>query len=634
MRDICAELNEIDGDKIAGTYLAGSDLAIALLEEGSSRHQPRFENLLARVAIMALDTGNSDLQIQLADVYEPQLQTIYQDAIDLRLTSSNIVQFIGAWNCLLRLVAADIPWAVQLATQKWPAQQGDRVRILRSVAEPTKNTWATDKLLELIPSTPVTTFTDVLESEYRRHWLEGRILEPELETAISVIQSRMSHSGIVNVLNTGISYGPIVRVNANENVILPRLRHMQGWHPSWDVYKYAGDFMEAPSKKSLADALESLASFFYTEEDMPPTDLLGILPWPILACLNICTNSQELLQLADKANQGALGDVDDWIAAETRWFDKGITRDDLLSISDDRLPFDAKIGETGFPTTISMLAALIGSPRDRASMGDVLDIFSNLSPGKTRSFVARTINLLFLVHSLTDPSDQESTVPDIDYQTLESVYREIPPDSFIPILMIVNLIGDSIQRVAEFFRSFKDKKFVFHSAAASRNHGRESVTMLRRAYMGLDEDALLLPILGLLAENGHLEGQYVDIKHPHSLETVEEELAALIINLHQEKWQIDSSEQLISSAQEMGKSSGDVFNRIVTTLEISRQTGENVDKFVVALRRLIPSDDLSAYKRYVNLLEDVLRRRTSQFAVPKEAPRFALPEGIVELLRN
>ena len=191
VRDICAELNEIDGDKIAGTYLAGSDLAIALLEEGSPRHQPRFENLLARVAIMALDTGNAYLQIQLADVYEPQLQTIYQDAIALRLTISNMVQFLGAWNCLLRIVAADIPWAVQLATEKWPAKQEDRVRILRSVAEPTKNPWVTDKLLEHIPSTPVETFTDVLELESRRHWLEGRVLEPDLDAAISVIQSRI-----------------------------------------------------------------------------------------------------------------------------------------------------------------------------------------------------------------------------------------------------------------------------------------------------------------------------------------------------------------------------------------------------------------------------------------------------------
>ena len=232
VRDICAELNEIDGDKIAGTYLAGSDLAIALLEEGSPRHQPRFENLLARVAIMALDTGNADLQIQLADVYEPQLQTIYQDAIALRLTSSNMVQFLGAWNCLLRIVAVDIPWAVQLATEKWPAKQEDRVRILLSVAEPTKNPWVTDKILEHIPSTPVETFTDVLELESRRHWLEGRVLEPDLDAAISVIQSRIRHTGIVNVLNTGVSYGPIGRLNANENVILPRLRHTQGWHPS------------------------------------------------------------------------------------------------------------------------------------------------------------------------------------------------------------------------------------------------------------------------------------------------------------------------------------------------------------------------------------------------------------------
>ena len=93
-------------------------------------------------------------------------------------------------------------------------------------------------------------------------------------------------------------------------------------------------------------------------------------------------------------------------------------------MSDDRLPFDAKIGETGFPTTISMLPVLIGPPRNRANLGDVLDIFDNLSPGKTRSFVATTINWLFFVHPLGELADQESTFPDIDYQTLESIYRE------------------------------------------------------------------------------------------------------------------------------------------------------------------------------------------------------------------
>ena len=633
VRDICAELNDVDGDSIAGTYLVGSDLAIALIEEGSSRNQPRFENLLARIAIRAIDIANQDLQIQLADVYESQLETIYQESIKLRLTSSNKVQVFGAWNCLLRLVAADIPWAVQLAAENWPVKQEDQVRILLSVNEPNKNAWATGKLLELIPTTPPTTFVDVLQSESRRRWLEGREVGPELDTAISVIQSRIGHSGVVNVLGTGLSYGPIGSLNANENVILPRLRHIQGWHPSWDVYRCAGDFMEAPSKESLADALKSLASFFYTEGDMLTVSQRSHLPWPIVTCLNSCTNSQELLQLADKAIRGELGDVDDWTAAETRWFDKGITRNDLLSMSDDRLPFDARIGETGYPTTLSVIAALIVHPSQRAKLGDVLDVFDNLPPGKTRSFVATTINWLFLVHYFGELSDEPSTFPDVDFQKLQSIYREVPPGSLIPLHLVVSLIGESIQQVAEFFQAFSDKNFALHSEGPGRNRGTKSVTVLRRAYMGLDEDAFLLPILGMVAENGHLGGQYVDVKASKSLETAEEKLAVLIINLCQETWQNDTYEQLIVSAQGVDGAASNVFNRIVTTLESSKPTGEKVDKFVVALRGLIPSDDFGAHKRYVNLLEDVLRRRTSQFADPKEAPRFALPKGVVELLR-
>ena len=553
VRDICAELNEIDGDKIAGTYLVGSDLAIALIEEGSSRNQPRFENLLARIAIGVLDTANTHLQIKLADVYEPQLETIYRAAISLRLTSSDKVQVFGAWNCLLRLVAADIPWAVQLATEEWPANQEDQVRILLSANEPTKNQWATEKLLQLIPTTSATTFVDVLQSESRRRWLEGRDVDAQLDTAVSVIQSRFRHLRLVNVLDTGISYGSTGSLKANDNVILPKLRHIQGWHPSWDVYKCAGEFMEAPSKESLANALKSLASFVYAEEGMKTAfQQPSNLPWPILTCLNSCTNSQELLQLADKADQGELGDVDDWTAAETRWFDKGITRDDLLSMSDDRLPFDARIGETGFPITISVLVTSIGPPRHRVKLEEVLDIFDNLPSGKARSFVAMTINWLFFVHSIGELSDEASTFPDVDFQRLKSIYREVPPGPLIPLHMIVNLIGSSSQQVVEFFQAFEDKNFDLEPEGPTRNREKESVTMLRRTYMGLDEDALLLSILGVLAEHGRLSGQYVDVRAPKSQETAEGKLATLIINLCQESWQSDSYEKLIASAQDVG----------------------------------------------------------------------------------
>ena len=634
VRDICAELNGVDGDKIAGTYLVGSDLAIALIEEGSSRNQPKFENLLAKTAIEVLDTANSDLQIQLAGVYEPQLGTIYRAAIKLRLTSSNRVQVYGVWNCLLRLVAAEIPWAIQLTTEEWPEEQEDQVRILLSVNELTKIPWATDKILQLIPTTSVTTFANVLQHGDRRRWLEGRDLDPQLDAAVSIIQNRFSGFEFVNVLDTGISYGSVGSLNANENAILPRLRNIQGWHPSWEVYKCAGDFMEAPSKESLADALRSLASFFYAEVGVSTINQWpSNLPWPISTCLNSCTNGQELLQLADKANRGELGEVDDWIAAENRWFEKGITRDDLLSMSDDRLPFDEKIGETGFPTTISVLSAMIGPPNYEENLQEALDIFDNLPSGKARSFVALTMNWLFLVHSEGEITHEVCTFPDIDFQKLQAIYREVPPGSLVPLHMIVNLAGDSVQNVAEFFQASKDKNFQLHTEGSNRNRASESVTMLRRAYMGLDEDALFLPILGMVAENGHLSGQYVDVKAPESQKTVEEKLAALIINLCQESWQGDSYEKLIASAQDVCGSSGDAFTRIVNTLKNCKSTDEYLDEFVAALGALIPPDDFGAHQRYVNLLENVLRRRTSQFGDPRKSPNFALPEGVLEVLK-
>ena len=229
VHSICSGLNMIDRDELTGTYLAGSDLSIALLEEGSARRQPRFEDMLARTAIRALDTAKPSLQRRLADVYEPQLENIYQDAIKLRLTSDDRIRSLGAWNCLVRLVAAEIPWAAQLATQHWPPNHRDQVHILQELSEPTKNSWATGKLLQLIPSTSVGTFSDVLRLETRHRWLTGYNVEPEVEAAVSVIQSKIFQVGLqVNVLSSGLSYGSIVRLVGSENTDLQQLRSIQG----------------------------------------------------------------------------------------------------------------------------------------------------------------------------------------------------------------------------------------------------------------------------------------------------------------------------------------------------------------------------------------------------------------------
>ena len=48
IESICAHLNEKQDDEISGTYLVGSGLAIDLLEDGLSRHQPRYVQMFCQ----------------------------------------------------------------------------------------------------------------------------------------------------------------------------------------------------------------------------------------------------------------------------------------------------------------------------------------------------------------------------------------------------------------------------------------------------------------------------------------------------------------------------------------------------------------------------------------------------------
>ena len=56
----------------------------------------------------------------LSEVYESQLEQVYQDEILRRLNDTRQGFQLGAWNCLLYLVGNDITWAVEMAEEYWP----------------------------------------------------------------------------------------------------------------------------------------------------------------------------------------------------------------------------------------------------------------------------------------------------------------------------------------------------------------------------------------------------------------------------------------------------------------------------------------------------------------------------------
>ena len=629
---ICAELNELGSDAIAAAFLSGSDLASDLLYEGLSRHQPKYARMFARIAVRHLDVANPELQVQLARVYEPQLEAVYRDEIGRRISAGSGISFLGAWNCLLHLVQNRIHWAIQFANDNWPTDIDVQSNIFQASSEPMNNLWAAGKLAQLIPGTPFEHLRRKLRSTLMSKPYDTHGLEPVLEAALEVLtpNQRISNN-YVEITGSGIMYGPLVRLNGRESTNIRHLQNIETWHPSWTVYKFVGAFLDAPSKEGLATVLVSLAESFGSELEIPSGRQYETLPWPVSACLEICDADSDLVRLAERAMNGELGDVGDWIAAEKRWFEGGITRGDLMSMTDDRMPFDAEIKETGFPTGLSILSPVALLKRPTGALETLLDVFDSIPTGSTRSFVANAINWTLMVEAWRTTLGNRTSTPSMGLDKLKSIYREVPVGSTIPVEVLIREMGGSIRDTSEFFADLASKGSEFKFAFEQRTPSRETAQTLHEVYLRLGRDPAFLQVLATAAEHGVLAGQHVALP-PEAPESARDRLAVLIIDLVQASWDADCIDRWISSVQEAEALVGGAYGRIISVLENNPASGCYADKFIAALGKSIPSDDYAAHRSHVNLMGDVLGKRTSKFTNGTTDNKFDLPNGIVRSL--
>lgn len=628
---ICAALNERDDDPITYVNRSGSDLAISLLEEGSSRRQPRYHASLTTIALRALDKARPSLHVRLADAYTGKLKRSYYDDLVVRLKGHNGASFLAAWNCLLRLASNRVAWAEQLAIVYWPENTLCQLQILRAATEPMAYSWTARRMLELIPKMPVDELLPILRPGSGR-WLKEFEVEENIDAVLSMLAAEWLHEGPqVDVLNTGLYFGPIVRLARNENINIRRLKNIEDWHPHWLVIKWCAEFLDEPSKDTLASYLTSISSVVDTEVRFSTSFGWRLLPWPIVACLNICESSSDILELAARVRLGQLGDISDWTAAESRWFRDGISQQDLLSMSEHRLPFDARIRDVGFPTTLDTLAAIGPVQRPALLLKDVLELFDSVPQGYTRSFVASVINGLVFALAFEGVRDESHRLPSVPPAILARVYRELPSDALVPLHGVIDLISHAITDSAALFDSLRGKRFFVRSM--DDNLQRSTGGVLRTAYAGLGQDPSILFVLAELAENGQLNGHWIDVPRPEALSSADEKLAVLIVNLCQSDWKGDAASQLLEAVKELAPLSSGEFHRIVNTLGQCRPVGDRFNKFVVELESIIPDGDHVGEEYYASLLEDLVGGRTSRFTDVNRDQIYLLPKGVLQLLR-
>ena len=163
---------------------------------------------------------------------------------------------------------------------------------------------------------------------------------------------------------------------------------------------------------------------------------------------------------------------------------------------------------------------------------------------------------------------------------------------------------------------------------------KEGLSRLKRAFVGASGEPVLVPVFGALAENGQLPSNFIDVPSPEHFEVLEHKIAALVIMLAQESWEVDRASLLIDSVKETAKrkAADELHARIMNTLSENISSGPWFEKFLVKFEELLSTGSYDLRKRYALLLQDALRRRTSKFANVATRNSFQLPTGITELL--
>ena len=624
---MCLGFNEAGEDEIASTFLVGSDLAIDLIEDGLARHQPKFVQSFARIATRALDVPNPGCHLKLSSVYEPQLEDVYSEEIERRLSDVRDYVKLGAWDCLVHLVEAQIEWAQKLAEKYWPSDPEDQIEILNHGSPTDRNRWVMRKLLEVAPQISLSKIPEF----FRVPQVETQDLSPEQETCLEVLGISRRHYGAqVSFLGTRLHL-PVLQVSQKEFSWLSGFQNLKDCDPSWTAYKLAATFVQEPSKQSLASALKAIAPLLSLGFDARTFRWRSLISWPILACLEMCTDESQLVELASKAAAGRLGDVDDWVAAENRWIERGITLDDIHSMSDERLPFDGGIAISGYPTTLNVWSVSIHGDHV-ALLGRLSTIHSQFPKCKSRSFIARMFESCLFHASFIFPHNEQKDSGTLNAQSLISIYEDIEPDSSIPLSVVIGQIGGTSQEITAFFAAMADRQVRGHTFLYHHPLDRGQVGRLCQAFQDVSDNSALLPAIGWLAQDGYLANREVRVPAPDELESTEQKIAALITLLAKESWETDKTGQFLEWIQELSQSSEWVCNRVITTIRQNRPSGAFADKFFAKLETILPQDDYETRMSYIYLLEDCLSRRVSKFADPNQLRQLNMPQGIIELL--
>jgi len=255
---ICDQLNEEDGSGISRAVLAGSVLALDLIEDGPARKQPKYSHALFRNALRLLDCRLSENIWRLGAVYESSFEVVYREELLRRITDITPEKSYMSWLLLLNLVKQGISWAQEAANTHWFSQQPMQVKFFVQVssnqdAEHVRSVFLIKKLKACLERTSMKELNTLANP--LRHFLgiTGKVIDlggwdwlcyDEREVEIGLLGPK---SPLKLCFNSVESKQKPIEINVNTNTNNPFQRFLV----------HAAHFQKEPSQATLAAAVDA-----------------------------------------------------------------------------------------------------------------------------------------------------------------------------------------------------------------------------------------------------------------------------------------------------------------------------------------------------------------------------------------
>jgi hypothetical protein len=386
---LCNELNDNEQQTVLTRTLAGSRLALDILEDGIVAWRPRYRRQFMEAALQLLRLPHEGTALRLAGCYTEVDEQRYEKAVQITVASSGTVVPIGLFIMLGALAGRDDenPWAQELLVRHWPKSLKDETLLLEQMRSLLpKSEWADAVITRVAGANDLDWLDTYLGSPNDPQWIQ------DIHELRRSKKKKVFLAGDQKLISYDVNFAHI------QEDVLDRIVEARPIHYEWLPFTLGRKFMANPSPESLADTLETLVD---TNNWKPGRGYSG-LPWQLASLLSDTESSEELLRHAQRARKGELGTSQDWLTAERRWTNRPFTIIDLTAFTDVEWPYKAKIADHGI---IPSGAFTVSHEIDKGNFAALclLDAVNAMPSSQYRPYVIMA--LLFLLTSKDNNSN-------------------------------------------------------------------------------------------------------------------------------------------------------------------------------------------------------------------------------------